>query len=155
MRSPVVSAARAGPASWIAAQRRGIRSHSRTYENVAARDGQDADENLNSRQTASGSSWDGFLLSSPRQVCSLLSHNRLWALLDVSGVSSFNTWTRMSSDRSEPKRSSLSPSSTTITGVRRFYSFSQLSPGVHDLFAVLQSKQSLHNTSTSTMTPLH
>jgi hypothetical protein len=70
LRSPVVSAARSGSVYWLAAKRRGIRSHSRTYENVV-REGSEGetDENVKNRNHGTGPNWNGFLLSSPRQVC--------------------------------------------------------------------------------------
>lgn len=68
LRSSVISTARTGSASWIVAKRRGIRSHSRAYENIVREGAEgETDENIRNRNHG-GPNWNSFLLSSPRQV---------------------------------------------------------------------------------------
>lgn len=146
IRASAAAHSRARTASaWILAhghghgqQRRYIRSHSRTVrESTQSADGE-IDESENARDRGSrGSRWDGFVLSSPRQVlilslalwllgCTLLSGLRphlcfcLLCLVLVSKPvhSSSNTSTHTSSGKTARRKSSPSLSSITIIEVR-------------------------------------
>lgn len=149
IRASAAAHSRARTASaWILAhghghgqQRRYIRSHSRTVrESTQSADGE-IDESENARDRGSrGSRWDGFVLSSPRQVLILLSL-ALWllgcsvfwgratktssmlyllclVLVSELAHSSCNTSTHTSSGRTARRKSSPSLCSTTIIEVR-------------------------------------
>ena len=86
LRSSVISTARSSSASWLSAQRRGIRSHSRTYENVV-REGSEGETNESARNRSHGGpNWNDFLLTSPRQVVDLLPWTSLNVLLIIRNI---------------------------------------------------------------------